>query len=81
MNLFSSIHQIVFHGKGGYDFETVYNLPMWLRKFIYSEIKNYYDDEKQQYENARNQGSNKTNLVNSDGTVNKQEFLNAQPRT
>ena len=81
MNLFSSIHQIVFHGNGGYDFETVYNLPMWLRKFIYSEIKNYYDDEKKQYDNARNGGSNRTNLVNPDGTVNKQEFRNAQPRT
>ena len=24
-NIFSQIHEIVFHGKGGYDWETVYN--------------------------------------------------------
>jgi hypothetical protein len=79
MNLFQSIHQIVFHGKGGYDFDTIYNLPIWLRKFIYSEIKTYYDKEKEEYNNAKNSSGNKTTLVNPDGTINKPEFLKAQP--
>jgi len=52
---------------------------MWLRKFTFSEIKNYYDKEKQEYDKARNQQSNKTTLVNPDGTINKPEFLRAQP--
>tara|TARA_R110002020_G_scaffold458489_1_gene675940 strand:+ start:3206 stop:3379 length:174 start_codon:yes stop_codon:yes gene_type:complete len=52
---------------------------MWLRKFTYHQIKSYYDKEKEQVEKS-NRGSNSTTLVNPDGTINKQEFKNAQPR-
>ena len=41
---------MIFHSKGGYDFYTIYNMPIWLRKFTFSEINNYYSDEKKEYE-------------------------------
>ena len=41
--IFNEIHEIVFHGQGGYDWNTVYNMPIWLRKFTFSKIKSYYD--------------------------------------
>ena len=44
--IFSQIHQIVFHGKGGYDWNTVYNMPIWLRRFTFNELKKFYDEEK-----------------------------------
>ena len=43
--LFGMLHEIVFHGKGGYDYDTVYNLPIWLRKFTYTQIRKYYEDQ------------------------------------
>jgi len=46
MSLFAIIHEIVFHGKGGYDYDTVYNMPIWLRKFTFHKIKEWYDSEK-----------------------------------
>ena len=46
MGLFATIHEIVFHGKGGYDYDTVYNMPIWLRKFTFNKIKEWYDSEK-----------------------------------
>jgi len=42
---FSQIHEIVFHGKGGYDWETVYNMPIWLRKFTFNKIKEFYESQ------------------------------------
>jgi hypothetical protein len=36
--LFSSIHEIVYFGNGGYDWGTVYNMPVWLRRFTYQKI-------------------------------------------
>ena len=39
LNLYRQIHQICFYGKGGYDWNTIYNLPIYLRKFIFNEIK------------------------------------------
>jgi hypothetical protein len=76
MNLFSQIHQILFHGKGGYDYDTVYHMPIWLRKFTFSEIKKWYDEEKKVNETA-SKGKNQTSLVNPDGKVNVPAFAEA----
>ena len=32
-----------FHGQGGYDFATIYNMPVWLRKFTFKKLKDHYD--------------------------------------
>lgn len=75
--LFQQIHEIVFHGKGGYDWGTVYNMPTWLRRFTFKEIKEYYEEEKKQIENSqksKNKGSNTQTLVRPDGSVNKAAF-------
>lgn len=73
INLFSLIHQIIFHGKGGYDYDTVYNMPIWLRKFTYHELKKFYDEESKAAQSS-SKSSNQSNLVNSDGTVNTPAF-------
>lgn len=41
--MFQQIHEIVFHGKGGYDWHTVYNMPIWLRKYTFEQIKSFYE--------------------------------------
>ena len=78
LSIFKQIHEIVFHGKGGYDYITVYNLPIWLRKFTFSEIKTFYDEEQKEY-NKQSSGKNKGNqtLVDSDGKINTPEFTKA----
>lgn len=73
VNLFSVLHQIVFYGKGGYDFSTIYNMPIWLRKFIYNEITKFYKKEKEEYEQA-NSGNNSQTLIDSSGKVNPSNF-------
>lgn len=47
----------MFYGKGGYDFDTVYNLPIWLRHYIYSEISKAYKAEAEAIEKAQSGGS------------------------
>lgn len=42
LNLFTQIHEIILHGGGGYDWNTIYNLPIWLRKFIFHKLKEYH---------------------------------------
>jgi hypothetical protein len=44
LDVFNSIHEIVFHGKGGYNWTEVYNMPIWLRKFTFSKLKEFYED-------------------------------------
>ena len=56
-HIFKEIHEIVFHGKGGYDWETVYHMPIWLRRYTFNEIKGFYDKEKEEYEKAAGQNT------------------------
>jgi len=75
-NLFKQIHEIVFHGKGGYDWDTVYNMPIWLRKFTFHEIQQYYQAQQKA---ATENPSNKKTIVNSDGKVNLKEYNQFKP--
>ena len=51
--MFKQIHEIVFHGKGGYTWETIYNMPIWLRKFTFFQIQNFYKEELEQNQNQQ----------------------------
>lgn len=33
----------MFHGKGGYTWNDVYNMPIWLRNFTFNSIKEFYN--------------------------------------
>jgi hypothetical protein len=66
---------MIFHGKGGYDFETIYNMPIWLRNYTFSEIKKFYEEQKKSSEPATKKGT--TTLVTPDGKVNKEAFKEA----
>jgi hypothetical protein len=57
--LFSQIHEIVFNGNGGYDWDTVYNMPVWLRLFTFNKLKEHYDKQKEEQEKLENQIKNK----------------------
>ena len=49
-------------------------MPLWLRKFTFSEIQKFYDEEEASYKNQ--QSSDKTSLIGADGKVNVQQFKN-----
>ena len=57
-NLFSQIHEIVFHGQGGYDWHTLYNMPIWLRNFTYKKLEEYYKKQEEAQNKANNQLKN-----------------------
>lgn len=47
-NLLSQVHEIVFFGKGGYTWETVYMMPVPYRRFVYAEMTRFYEHEAEQ---------------------------------
>lgn len=54
LSIFNQIHEIVFHGKGGYDYDTVYNMPIWLRNFTFQKLQEHYEKEKAEYDKINN---------------------------
>ena len=51
-NLFTQIHEIVFHGGGGYDWHTVYDMPIWLRNFTFKKIQEHFQEKNKQSSNT-----------------------------
>jgi hypothetical protein len=56
--LFKQIHEIVFNSNGGYDWETVYHMPLWLRRTTWNLMQAHYDAQKAANENQQNMLSN-----------------------
>lgn len=59
--MFSQIHDIVFHGNGGYDWETIYHMPIWLRRFTFNKVKEFYDKQNEEKDKVENTLANKNN--------------------
>jgi hypothetical protein len=59
--MFSQIHDIVFHGNGGYDWETIYHMPVWLRRFTFNKVKEFYDKQNEERDKMENTLTNKGN--------------------
>jgi hypothetical protein len=59
----SEIHDLVYHGNGGFTYNDVYNMPIQYRKYHIRKINDYIEKQNEEYENAR---GNKTikNTVN-----------------
>ncbi len=52
-------------------------MPIWLRRFTFSEIDNYYKDEAKAMEDAKKGKKGTKTLVSSDGKINAPEFMKA----
>ena len=57
--MFKQIHEIVFNGQGGYDWNTIYNMPIWLRRFTYETLREHYEKQNEQAEKQQNMLNNK----------------------
>lgn len=54
--IFSEIHELVFHGGGGFTYDIVYNMPIWLRKYHLRRIKDWFEKN-----NKSNESNNQQN--------------------
>ena len=60
--MFKMVHDIVYHGNGGYDWHTVFNMPIWLRKFTYQQIAEYKEKESDAHKKAIDKSKTGTNI-------------------
>ena len=56
-SLFNQLHDIVFHGKGGYIFSEIYEFPIWLRRFVHRSMIEFYENENKQAQKSSGQQS------------------------
>ena len=46
------MHDLVFHGGGGFQYYDVYNMPIWLRRFHTQKISEYHKKQNEEIEKA-----------------------------
>ena len=74
-NIFNQIHDLVYHGGGGFIHSEIYNMPIWLRKYTFSLIQDHYKQEAKAIEEAKS-GKNQKTLIDSDGKISTPDFKN-----
>ena len=48
----SEVHDLVYHGRGGFPYDTVYNMPIMYRKYHIQKIQEYLDKKAEAEEQA-----------------------------
>jgi hypothetical protein len=61
--LFYQIHEIVFYGRN-YDWHTIYNMPIWLRKFTFQSILDSLNEESKK-SNPKNKNTTSIDIANT----------------
>ena len=67
--LFTQIHDLVYHGGGGFKHEEVYNMPTWMRHFHIGKINEYLQKQNEEYEKIKGEskmGSDKGKIYGPD---------------
>ena len=71
----------MFHGKGGYDWHTIYNMPIWLRNFTFNKMMEHYDKEEAAMKKAQGKSSGGSTVIDSEGKVKAPEHLKSAKRS
>lgn len=79
-HIFSMIHDIVYHGNGGYDWETVYNMPIWLRTFTFNKIKDFLDKRAEEEDKAIKQAQGVQELTAGNQVITPPDYIAKAPK-
>ena len=52
-NIFDQIHDLVYHGGGGFIHSEVYNMPIWLRKFHIHKVSEWNKKQNEEIKKAQ----------------------------
>ena len=58
MSVYNEVHDLVYHGGGGYSYSEVYNMPIYLRRYSITRINNYLKEKKEAEEKIINDSKN-----------------------
>jgi len=63
VSLFNQVHDLVYHGGGGFIYSEIYNMPIWLRKFHINKISEYNQEQNDKIEQSQKGSTPNKNAV------------------
>ena len=61
--VFTQIHDLVYHGGGGFIHSEVYNMPIWMRRYHIQKINEYNKEQNKKIEEAQRGNSNNSQSI------------------
>ena len=58
--VFTQIHDLVYHGGGGFIHSEIYNMPIWMRRYHIQKINEYNKKQNEKIEEAKKGNSSST---------------------
>ena len=55
--MFAQIHDLVYHGGGGFLHSEVYNMPVWMRSFHMNRINDFVKKQNEEHKKAQGQSN------------------------
>lgn len=61
----NEIWSLLYHGQGGFDYVSVYNMPIWLRQYYLKKIIDFNEDKgaKNASQQAQKQAQNSNTIL------------------
>jgi len=53
----AEVHDLIYHGRGGFPYDTVYNMPVVYRRYHIQKIQEYLDKKAEAEEQALKKSS------------------------
>jgi hypothetical protein len=78
--LFAQIHDIVFYGNGGYDWHTVYDMPIWLRRLTFNMIKQAVEQKPTDEDNIQKSIGNMKKVNSASKPVKVPDYFAKMPK-
>lgn len=53
MVVYNEVHDLTYHGGGGFTYSEVYNMPIYLRRYSISRVNKFLEEKKKAQEEAQ----------------------------
>ena len=59
MQVYNEVHDLTYHGGGGFTYSEVYNMPIYLRRYSIRRVNEHLEKQKEAQENAQKEAETK----------------------
>ena len=59
MQVYNEVHDLTYHGGGGFTYSEVYNMPIYLRRYSIRRINEHLEKQKKAQEEAQKEAETK----------------------
>ena len=59
MQVYNEVHDLTYHGGGGFTYSEVYNMPIYLRRYSINRVNKHLEKQKEAQETAQKEAESK----------------------